>query len=66
MNHDRRPHPQDCRRCRHEVTFGVIRKGEALERINGMCLQGHDWGHGCAHYAERAHKPRRGEDLVKG
>jgi hypothetical protein len=62
----REAHPKDCRRCRHEVTFGVINQGEALERINGMCLEGRDWGKGCIHYAEVAHKPRRGEDLIKG
>ena len=59
-------YPTSCLRCRHEVTFGVVRQGEALERISGMCIQGHEWGHGCIRYAEVAHKPRRGEDIIKG
>lgn len=68
MKPKRTAHPQTCRGCRHDVLMRLHLSTKAVQNINGFCSNGNknEWPDGCEHYAETAHKPRRGHDLVKG
>lgn len=68
MKNERAAHPTSCRGCRHDVLIVSNFVGEEVQRISGYCNDGNRgrWPDGCGHYAESAHKVRRGQDLIKG